>query len=198
MGLEVSEDNFYTASLATAEFLKKQGATSAYVVGDAGLTNALYSVGITLNDLDPEYVVIGETANYNYENLCKATKLVNKGAKLIGTNSDTTTPTAKGEVPACKALIAPIEIATGRQAYFIGKPNPLIMHTATDILRKKGIHSQDVAMIGDRMETDIIGAIESGLDPILVLSGVSSRESIKTFPYQPRLVLDSVFDIVEK
>ena len=195
MGLSVPSKNFYTAALATASFLKSQGASTAYVIGDAGLINALYEVGITINDVDPEYVVIGETENYNFESIKKATRLVSKGARLIGTNSDTTNPTEKGEVPACKALVAPVEIATGRKAYYVGKPNPLMMRAAMERLHAKGIHSPDVAMIGDRMDTDMIAAIESGLDPILVLSGVSTRDTVTKFPYRPRLILNGVGDI---
>ena len=195
MGLTVPEENFYTAALATASFLKSQGATTAFVIGDAGLTNALYEVGITLNDVDPEYVVIGETENYNFESIKKATKLVNRGALLIGTNADITTPTESGEVPACKALVAPVEYATNRRAYYVGKPNPLMMRAAMHYFHQKGIHSPEVAMIGDRMDTDMIAAIESGLDPVLVLSGVSSRETVQRFPYRPRLILNNVGDI---
>lgn len=196
MGLNVSPEHFYTAALATASFLKSQGATTAYVIGDAGLTNALYNVGITLNDVDPEYVVIGETENYNFDNICKATRLVNAGAKLIGTNSDITTPTEKGEVPACKALVAPIEYATNRKAYYVGKPNPLMMRAAMERFHEIGIHSPDVAMIGDRMDTDVIGAIESGLDSVLVLSGVSTAKTVERFPYRPKYILNGVADIV--
>lgn len=195
MGLKVNVKNFYTAALATASFLKSQGASTAYVIGDAGLTNALYDVGITLNDVDPEYVVIGETENYNFESIKKATVLVNKGAKLIGTNSDITTPTERGEVPACKALVAPVEYATGKKAYYVGKPNPLMMRAAMERFHEVDIHSQDVAMIGDRMDTDIVGAIESGLDSVLVLSGVSTRQTIEKFPYRPKYVLGGVGDI---
>ena len=197
MGLDVSAEHFHTAALATASFLQSQGASTAYVIGDAGLINALYNVGISINDVDPEYVVIGETENYNFENICRATRLVNKGAKLIGTNSDITTPTEKGEMPACKALIAPIEAATNKKAYFVGKPNPLMMRAAMNRFHEMTIHSPDVAMIGDRMDTDMIAAIESGLDPILVLSGVSSRETVAKFPYRPRLILDGVGDICD-
>ena len=121
--------------------------------------------------------------------------LVNKGARLIGTNADITTPTDKGEVPACKALVAPVEYATNRAAYFVGKPNPLMMRAAMERFHAVGIHSADVAMIGDRMDTDIIAAMESGLDPILVLSGVSSRETVSRFPFRPRLILNGVGDI---
>lgn len=197
MGLDVPAKNFHTAALATASFLKSQGATSAYVIGDAGLTNALYNVGITINDFDPEYVVIGETENYNFDNICKATRLVNKGAKLIGTNSDITTPTEKGDMPACQALIAPVEYATGKKAYYVGKPNPLMMRAAMDRFHEIDIHSPDVAMIGDRMDTDIVGAIESGLDSVLVLSGVSTMETVKKFPYRPKYILNGVGEIAE-
>lgn len=197
MGLEIDENNFYNAALATAEFLKNQGATSAYVVGGKGLMQALYQVGITFNDIDPEYVVIGETDDYNYEKIEKATKFVNAGARLIGTNTDLTTPTESGPVPACKALVAPIEIATGRNAYYVGKPNPLIMRTALESFHKFGIHSKDVAMIGDRMDTDIVAAIESGIDPVLVLSGVSTLETVKSFPYRPRLIINNVGEIAK-
>ena len=116
--------------------------------------------------------------------------MVNRGARLIGTNSDITTPTEHGEIPACKALVAPIEYATNRKAYYVGKPNPLMMRAAMSRFHKVGIHSPDVAMIGDRMDTDIIAAMESGLDPVLVLSGVSSRETVTRFPFRPRLILN--------
>lgn len=196
MGLNVDESNFYTSALATANFLSSQmPKCSAYVIGDAGLTNALYDVGITFNDVDPDYVVVGETNNYNFDNICKATMLVNKGARLIGTNSDLTTPTEKGLLPACRALVSPIEIATGKSAYYVGKPNPLMMRAALQTFHAENIHSVDVAMIGDRMDTDIIIGIESGLDPILVLTGVSTRETVSEFPYRPRLILNGVKDI---
>lgn len=196
MGLSVDETHFYTSALATADFLKHQAPKcSAYVIGDAGLTNALYDAGITFNDVDPEYVVVGETITYNFEGICKATRLVDKGAKLIGTNSDITAPSELGIIPACKALVSPIEVATGKMAYYVGKPNPLMMRAALQAFHAVDIHSKDVAMIGDRMDTDIIAGIESGLDPILVLSGVSTLESINAFPYRPRLILNGVGDI---
>ncbi|MDD3831099.1 MAG: HAD-IIA family hydrolase [Clostridia bacterium] len=196
MGLDVDQSNFYTSAMATASFLSSQAPnTTAYVIGDSGLLTALHQAGIDFNDVNPEYVVIGETNNYNFGNICKATQLVNQGAKLIGTNSDVTGPAEHGIVPACKALIAPIEIATERKAYFVGKPNPLMMRAAMQSFHNKDIHSQDVAMIGDRMDTDIIAGIESGLDSILVLSGVSTLDTVKTYPYRPRLILQGVGDI---
>lgn len=198
MGLDVDESHFYTSALATASFLASQKENcSAFVLGDAGLTNALYEKNISFNDVDPDYVVIGETNNYNFENICKATNLVLKGARLIATNSDVTGPVENGIVPACKALVAPIELATERKAYFVGKPNPLMMRAALERFHDVEIHSKDVAMIGDRMDTDIVIGIESGIDPILVLSGVTDEEEVKKYPFRPRLILNGVGDIAK-
>ncbi len=193
MGLEVDESHFYTSALATAKFVATQSpGCSAYVIGEPGLLNALYDAGITINEIDPDYVIIGETNNYNYEKICTATSLVLRGAKLIGTNSDITGPAEDGLIPACRALVAPVELATGKNAYFVGKPNPLMMRSC---LRLLGVHTDEAVIIGDRMDTDIISGIESGLDTALVLSGVTSRAEIDNFPYRPRLILDSVADI---
>lgn len=193
MGLDVDEKHFYTSALATASFIKSQSpGCSAYVIGGPGLMNALYEAGITINDVDPEYVIVGETKTYNYESICRAVFHVRNGARLIGTNSDLTGPTETGIIPACRALISPIEMATGQSAYFIGKPNPLMMRTG---LRLLGVHSEEAAIIGDRMDTDIVAGIESGLDTVLVLTGVTDREEIKKFPYRPRVVLEGVGDI---
>lgn len=193
MGLEVAENHFYTSALATAKFLSHQSpGCSVYVIGEPGLFNALHDANITFNDVDPDYVVIGETINYNYSLICRAMNHVLNGAKLIGTNTDLTGPSESGIIPACRALVAPVEITTGKSAYYVGKPNPLMMRTGLQIL---GIHSGETAMIGDRMDTDIIAGIESGLDPVLVLSGVTSREQIKQYPYRPRLILEGVGDI---
>lgn len=196
MGLDVDESHFYTSALATAKFLSKQSpGCSAYVIGGHGLHNALHDVGITINDVDPDYVIVGETRSYNYEHIFRAMTHVNNGAKLIGTNTDLTGPTENGIAPACRAFAAPIEITTGKSAYYIGKPNPLMMRTG---LRMLGVHSDEAAMIGDRMDTDIIAGIESGLDPILVLTGVTTMENINQFPYHPRLILNGVGDIPPK
>lgn len=193
MGLDVDESHFYTSALATAKFLSHQSPNcSAYVIGEPGLFNALHDANITFNDVDPDYVIIGETANYNYNLICKAMHHVMNGAKLIGTNTDLTGPSEIGIIPACRALVAPIELTTGKSAYYVGKPNPLMMRTGLQIL---GIHSAETAIIGDRMDTDIIAGIESGLDSVLVLSGVTTREAIEQYPYRPRLVLNGVGDI---
>jgi len=193
MGLEVDESHFYTSALATAKFVSHQSpGCSAYVIGEPGLFNALHDADITFNDVDPDYVIIGETMNYNYGLIVKAMNHVLNGAKLIGTNTDLTGPSESGMLPACRALVAPVEITTGKNAYYIGKPNPLMMRTGLQLL---GIHSGETAMIGDRMDTDIIAGIESGLDPILVLSGVTTRNEIGQYPYSPRLVLEGVGEI---
>ncbi len=194
MGLTVSADHFYTSAMATAEFLhtQKPGCT-AYVIGEAALSKALYDHGIYMNDVNPDYVVVGETRTYSFEKLEKAIELVNKGAKLIGTNPDITGPTEKGIMPATGALIAPIEIATNKKAYFVGKPNPLMLRHG---LKKLNCHSEDIAFIGDRMDTDIIAGIESNIDTVLVLSGVTSIEDIDSFPYRPKYILNGVGELV--
>ena len=193
MGLDIGEEHFYTSALATAKFLQSQApGCSAYVIGDHGLYNALYDAGITINDVDPDYVVVGETVTYGYEHIITAMNLVNKGARLIATNTDITGPIEGGIAPACRAFVAPIEATTGKKAYYVGKPNPLMMRTGLQIL---GVHSSEAVMIGDRMDTDIIAGIETGLDTALVLSGVSTRATIKEFPYRPRLILNGVGDI---
>ncbi len=190
MGLEIGQEHFYTSALATAGFLASQmpGCT-AYVIGEPGLTNALYDAGITLNDVNPDYVVVGETRNYNYENIVRAVRLVRDGAMLIGTNPDLTGPTEAGIVPATRALIAPIELATGKSAYFVGKPNPLMMRTGLKIL---GCSREECAIIGDRMDTDIIAGIESEIDTVLVLSGVTTAESVRDFPYRPKYIFENI------
>lgn len=195
MGLDVSDEHFYTSALATARFLDRQAPRcSAYVIGAPGLFNALYEVGITINDIDPDYVIVGETSTYNYETIIKAVELIQKGARLIATNSDLTTPSERGIIPATRALVAPIELATGKTAYYIGKPNPLMMRTG---LHKLGVHSADAVMIGDRMDTDVIAGMESGLDTVLVLSGCTTVSELESYSYRPHYVLDGVGSIVE-
>lgn len=196
MGLFVPADNFYTSAMATAEFLNSQApGCTAYVIGEAALSKALYDQHIYMNDVNPDYVVIGETRTYNFEKLEKAIALVRAGAKLIGANPDTIGVTEKGIMPATGSLVAPIEIATGKKAYFVGKPNPLMLRHG---LKKIGCHSADIAFIGDRMDTDIIAGIESNVDTVLVLSGVTSMEDIDNFPYRPKYILNGVGDIVKE
>jgi NagD protein len=195
MGLDVDESKFYTSALATAQFIHSQApGCSAYIIGDPGLHSALNEMGIKMNGVNPDYVVVGETRTYNYEKLIRAVTLVRNGARLIGTNPDMTGPSEIGIVPACRALVAPIELASERAAYFVGKPNALMMRAALKIL---GVHSAEAIIIGDRMDTDIIAGIETGIDTVLVLSGVDSEDRVKTFPYRPNYILNSVGDIAE-
>jgi NagD protein len=196
LGIEVPENVFYSSALATAIFLSSQHpGGSAYVIGEPGLINALYDVGYTMNDINPDYVVVGETRAYNYEKIEHAINLVIRGAKLIGTNPDLTGPVEKGIAPATKALISPIELACGRKAYFVGKPNPLIMRNALKIIK---CAPEDTIIIGDRMDTDIIAGIESEIDTILVLSGITNREDLTRFPYRPHYVLEGVGKIANE
>ena len=193
MGLDVPEEHFYTSALATAAFLKEQSpGCSVFAIGEAGLLNALYDAGITMNDVHPDYVVVGEGRSYSLDTLTKATNLVMSGAKLIGANSDVSGPIESGIAPACRALISPIEMATGKQAYFCGKPNPLMMRTG---LRMLQCHSAEAVMVGDRMDTDVISGMESGMTTVLVLSGVSTRETLNKYAYRPSIVLSGVGDI---
>lgn len=194
LGVEVDESHFYTSALATAAFLDTQApGGSAFVIGDAGLTKALYDIGYSMNDVNPDYVIVGETRTYSFERIEHAVQLVLNGAKLLGTNPDLTGPTESGLAPATRALIAPIELATRREAYFIGKPNPLMMRHA---LKQLGCRSHETAIIGDRMDTDIIAGIESEIDTVLVLSGVTSEKTMQRFPYRPGCILSGVGDIV--
>jgi len=194
LGIDVGEEHFYTSALATAGFLASQKPNgSAYIIGDAGLIHALYSFGYTINNVNPDYVVVGDTHNYNFESIQTAVNLVLKGARLIGANPDVSGPVENGIAPSTKALIAPIEIATGRKAYFVGKPNPLMMRIA---LRKLMVSREDAIVIGDRMDTDVRCGLESEIDTLLVLSGITSREEIDRFPYRPHYILDGVIDLV--
>lgn len=195
MGIDVGADHFYTSALATATFLKNQKPNgSAYIIGEAGLINALYNNGYTSNNIDPDYVVMGEARSYSYEVIEKAVNLVNKGARLVGTNPDISGPIENGIAPATKALISPIELATGKQAYFVGKPNPLMMRIA---LKKIGVQREDAIIIGDRMDTDIVAGIEAEIDTCLVLSGISDKNTIEDFAYRLHYVLEGVNEIVK-
>jgi NagD protein len=196
LGISVDRSHFYTSALATAAFLASQKPKgSAYIIGEAGLINALYNVGYTMNNVDPDYVVIGESKAYSYERIEHAVNLVLHGAKLIGTNPDVTGPIENGIAPATKALIAPVELATGKNAYFVGKPNPLMMRIA---LKKLGLQREDSVIIGDRMDTDIIAGIESEIDTCLVLSGITDDKMMKDFAYRPHYVLKGVGEIEDK
>ena len=190
LGIEVEPEHFYTSALATASFLASQiPGGSAYVIGEAGLINALYDAGLTMNDVNPDYVVVGEARSYNLESVEHAVKLVLDGARLIGTNPDLTGPKEGGIAPATGALISPIELATGSKAYFVGKPNPLMMRHA---IKRLDIQREDTVIIGDRMDTDIVSGLEAEIDTVLVLSGVTTREAMNRFAYRPHFVFESV------
>lgn len=195
LGIKVADRHFYTSALATASFVSGQSpGSSAYVIGATGLTNALYNAGLSMNDVNPEYVIVGETRDYNFERIEKAVQLVRKGAKLIGTNPDETGPTEKGIVPATGSLIVPIERASGRKAYFIGKPNPLMMRHA---LKKLGTDVADTVIIGDRMDTDIVAGTESEIDTVLVLTGVTDKDGVNKYSYRPKFILNNVGEILD-
>ncbi|NLV78731.1 MAG: HAD family hydrolase [Rhodococcus sp.] len=193
-GLDVPEESIWTSALATATFLASQRpGGSAYVVGESGLTTALHDIGYVLTDTDPDYVVLGETRTYSFEAITTAIRLVERGARFIATNPDPTGPSLDGSLPATGSVAALITRATGRDPYFVGKPNALMMRSA---LRAIGAHSEHTLMIGDRMDTDIVCGLEAGLQTVLVLTGISSRESVELYPYRPTRVVESVADLV--
>ncbi|RBQ16040.1 TIGR01457 family HAD-type hydrolase [Spongiactinospora rosea] len=193
-GLEVPEESIYTSALATAQFLADQRPDgSAYVIGESGLTTALHRVGYVLTDIDPDYVVLGETRNYSFEQITKAIRLIESGARFIATNPDPIGPSAEGSMPACGAVAAMITKATDVQPYFVGKPNPMMMRSAINAIDG---HSETTAMIGDRMDTDVVSGMEAGLFTILVLTGVTPRQQVDRFPFRPSLVVDSVADLI--
>lgn len=194
MGLDIPEESIWTSALATAQFLQTQRpGGSAYVVGESGLTTALHGIGYVQTDRDPDYVVLGETRTYSFEAITRAIRLVEGGARFIATNPDEKGPSREGSLPATGAVAALIEKATGRAPYYVGKPNPLMMRSA---LRTLGAHSENTLMIGDRMDTDVRSGLESGLQTLLVLSGISDRQTAELFPYRPTKVLGSVADLL--
>jgi NagD protein len=194
-GLEVPEESIWTSALATARLLEDQRPQgTAFVVGESGLTTALYQAGYTLTDSDPDYVVLGETRTYSFERITRAIRLIGEGARFIATNPDPTGPSVDGVLPATGSVAALITRATGVAPYFVGKPNPLMMRSALNALEA---HSETTAMVGDRMDTDVVAGLEAGLETFLVLTGVTSREESERFPYRPAHVVDSVADLVE-
>lgn len=193
MGLNVPEEHYFTSALATAAFLHSQKPRgTAFVIGEAGLTHALYQVGYSLTNVDPDYVVLGDTPSYDYAKMVHAVKLILEGARFIATNPDVSGPVEEGVEPACGALAAPIERVTGRQAYYVGKPNPLMMREA---LRRLDAHSEDSIMIGDRMDTDILSGIGAGMGTVLVLTGVTTRDELRHFSYQPHRIVETLNEL---
>lgn len=192
-GLNIPPENIFTSAMATARFLQSQRPNgTAFVIGESGLTSAMHEAGFIITDHNPDYVVLGETTSYNFEIITKAIRLVAAGARFIATNPDPSGPAEQGIVPACGAMAALIQSASGRAPFFIGKPNPLMMRTALNYL---GAHSENTIMVGDRMDTDIIAGVQSGMETILVLTGITRRENIETFPFQPTRIVESVADI---
>lgn len=195
-GLDVPEEAIWTSALATAQFLAdQQPHGSAYVIGEAGLTTALHEVGYVLTDTDPDYVVLGETRTYSFEAITKAIRLIEGGARFIATNPDPTGPSAEGPLPACGAVAALITKATDREPYIVGKPNPMMFRSA---MNRIGAHAEHTAMIGDRMDTDVVAGIEAGLETFLVLTGITRRDNLGRFPFRPTHVVDSIADIVDR
>jgi NagD protein len=190
IGLDIPAERIFTSAMATARFLRSQKANAtAFVIGESGLTSPIHEVGYVITDTDPDYVVLGETQSYNLEQITKAIRLVAEGAHFIATNPDPSGPGEGGIVPACGAMAALIERATGVAPFFVGKPNPLMMRMALNYL---DVHSEDTVMVGDRMDTDIIGGVQAGLETILVLTGVTREEDVRRFPYQPTRIVPSV------
>ncbi len=194
IGLNIEAKNIFTSALATARFLDAQRPRgSAFVIGEAGLTTALHEIGYVLTEHSPDYVVLGETNSYSFEQLTTAIRLIDAGARFIATNPDVVGPTEHGIVMACGAVAAMITAATGIQPYFVGKPNPLMMRSA---LRAIGAHSENTVMIGDRMDTDILSGLESGLQTILVLTGVTTADAVDRYPYKPSMIVNSIADVI--
>ncbi|RAN79540.1 HAD family hydrolase [Bacillus sp. SRB_336] len=193
-GLEVPEENLWTSALATAQFLKAQMPRGrAFVIGEAGLTTALHEAGFILTDQDPDYVVLGETRTYSFEAITRAIRLIAEGARFIATNPDATGPSAEGPIPATGAIAALITKATNREPYIVGKPNPMMFRSAMNRIEA---HSETTAMIGDRMDTDIIAGMEAGLHTVLVFTGITQPADINAYPFRPDQVLDSVADLI--
>lgn len=193
MGLDVPEKHYFTSAMATAAFLQSQKpGGSAYVIGEAGLTHALYQVGYSITEIDPDYVVLGDTPSYDYVKIVSAVKLILNGARFVATNPDVSGPLEEGIHPACGALAAPIERVTGQEAYYVGKPNPLMMREA---LRRLNAHSEDSVMVGDRMDTDVLSGLGAGMHTALVLTGVTTRDEVSRFSFQPHQIIETLADL---
>ena len=194
-GLVIPEDNLWTSALATADFLAQQHpGARLYVIGESGLISALLDAGFILSEIEPDYVVLGETRTYSFEAITLAIRHITRGAKFIATNPDATGPSVDGPIPATGAVSALITEATGRSPYVVGKPNPMMFRAA---LNRIEAHSETTAMIGDRMDTDIVAGMEAGLFTVLVLTGITGRRDLDRYPYRPSLVVDSVAELAE-
>jgi NagD protein len=195
-GLDVPEESIWTSALATAQFLENQRPSgTAFVVGESGLTTALHEVGYTMSEREPDYVVLGETRTYSFERITEAIRLVAGGSRFIATNPDNVGPTPDGPLPATGSVAALISRATGVEPYYVGKPNPLMMRSALNAIEA---HSETTAMIGDRMDTDIVSGLEAGLETILVMTGVTTPGEAERYSYRPSRIVDSVAELVEE
>src|SRR3954452_14408805 len=195
-GLDIPEESIWTSALATADFLSSQRPNgSAFVIGEAGLTTALHSAGYTMTERDPDYVVLGETRTYSFERITRGIRLIARGARFIATNPDTTGPSADGVLPATGSVASLISRATGVDPYFVGKPNPLMIRSALNALEA---HSETTAMIGDRMDTDIVAGLEAGLETILVLTGVTAANDAERHPSPPPRIVNSVAELIDE
>jgi NagD protein len=194
-GLDIPEESIWTSALATGQFLGDQMPNGkAYVIGEAGLTTALHEIGYVLTDTDPDFVVLGETRNYSFEAITRAIRLIDAGARFIATNPDPTGPSAEGPTPACGAVAALITRATGKEPYIVGKPNPMMFRSALNAI---DAHSETTAMVGDRMDTDVVAGMEAGLETFLVLTGSTSRQDVLRYPFRPSHIMESVADLID-
>lgn len=193
-GLDVPEESIWTSAMATADFCASQMPNgTAYVIGEAGITTALHEAGFIMTETNPDYVVVGETRNYSFDAITKAIRLIGTGSRFIATNPDATGPSAEGPMPATGAISALITKATGKEPYVVGKPNPMMFRSA---MNRIGAHSENTAMIGDRMDTDTVAGIEAGLHTVLVLTGISDETEIAKYPFRPSEILTGVHELV--
>jgi NagD protein len=195
MGIPVTEAHIFTCAMATARFLARQRpGGAAYVIGEGGLQTALHHNGYAIVDKNPDYVVVGEGRTLSFEMLENAVQMVIDGAKLIATNLDPNCPTKSGTRPGCGAIVSLIEQATGIKAFSVGKPSPVMMRQAR---KELGMATSETIMIGDTMETDILGGVQMGYRTILVLSGGTRREDLAHYAYQPDMIVDSVAELCD-
>lgn len=192
-GLDIPADRIHTSAMATARFVARQrpGGT-AFVLGEPGMFEAMEEVGYRITDQSPDYVICAESMHFDFHEITTAIRLILAGARFIATNPDNAGPSDDGIIPECGALAALIESATHIKPYFIGKPNPMMMRSALDRI---GALAEHAVMVGDRMDTDIVAGMEAGMETVLVLTGVTTRQMIDRYPYRPTRVIDSVADI---
>jgi NagD protein len=192
-GIEVPARHFFTSAMATAEFLDKQAGDKrrAFVIGEGALVHELYKIGFTISENEADFVVLGETRHYNFDMIQRGASLVRRGARFVATNPDVAGPAGR---PSCGSFAAPIERMTGKIPFYVGKPNPFMMRAG---LGQLGAHSAEACMVGDNLETDIIAGVQSGMETILVLSGVSEARDLERFAFRPDHVVNDAFELRE-